>query len=181
MTVQFARNYFSETATDEMMREWEGMLDPAGPNFLLGHCLLVVFLPVHIGQHMKWLQRFLNLWSLFRGDEYDFQFVSLFAPPSRYGYEDIEWGNILPFLFNIVGNMIGIPTTLLQTAMAPVAISRLELYPVFQGFRAGRKCFEIVRVVGRQFAHRQVEGTRPVVDRAVVPFDRTVLYSRSSQ
>lgn len=129
--VQLCRNYFTETAIDEMIDEWWDLLDPTQAVFILGHSLFSMFIPVHLGQHGKWLPKFLELWTLFRKEQFDFQFLSLFARLSRYGYKDIPWDSIVPYMFNIVSCYLGVPTTLLQPAIPPVNNYHPELYPVF--------------------------------------------------
>ena len=129
--VQICRNYFTEDAIDEMIHEWWDLLDPSQAVFILGHSLFCIFIPVHLGQHGKWLPQFLELWTLFRMEQFDFQFLSLFARLSRYGYTDIPWDSIVPYMFNIVSCYLGIPTTLLQQAINPVNNYHPELYPVF--------------------------------------------------
>lgn len=129
--IRISRNFFSETATDEILSQWSHMLDPRQPSFTLGQCLLSLFLPVHHGQHHKWLQTVLDLWTLFRSDHFDFQFLSLLARLSRYGYKDIQWDKIIPFLFNMIGLDLGIPTTLLPSQINPINDYHPDLYPDF--------------------------------------------------
>ncbi|OHT00263.1 hypothetical protein TRFO_33092 [Tritrichomonas foetus] len=126
--VRISRNYFSETATDEMLDMWSHMLDPSQHTFILAQCLLSLFLPVNLGQHNKWLQKFLDLWTLFRNDCFDFQFFSLFARLSRFGFDDIPWDRILPFLFNIISYYTGIPTTLLPPSNSQILNYHPELF-----------------------------------------------------
>lgn len=129
--IRISRSYFPETSTDEMLLLWEHMLDPYQHTFILAQCLLSLFLPVNHGQHNKWLQKFLDLWTVYRSDYFDFQFLSIFARLSRYGYKDIPWDRILPFLFNVMCLYLEIPSTLLSSQITQITNYHPELYMDF--------------------------------------------------
>lgn len=129
--IRYARNYWEETATEEMLKEWTMFLDPHYQTFTLGLCQLTLFLPANQGQHKLWIDTFRNLWTLYRTVAYDFLFFEVFARLVRHGYTDIPWHDLLPFMFNVAAVHMGIPTSLLETQIPTAVGFHPELYSQF--------------------------------------------------
>ena len=55
--IQEARRFFDKNATSEILAEWLELLDPQSSTFILGHCLVTLFLPVQHGQHDSWIDQ----------------------------------------------------------------------------------------------------------------------------
>jgi hypothetical protein len=132
--IQISQRYFARTATDEMLAEWTNLLEPQRPHLLVGEFLLTTFLPVHHGQHLKWVEPFFNLWTLFRTEHSDYLFLCLFERLSGCEYPDVPWENIIPFLCNMISNYLSIPTALVQASITPVTNFHQEVWPVFFGY-----------------------------------------------
>ena len=129
--VGYVRNYFDENALIEMLEEWDEMLNPTTTKFILGHCLCVLFFPVHHNQHNLWIDKFLNYWCLYNSELYDFQFFSLFSRLAQENYDDIKWNIILPLLFNKITNYLNVPEPLIQGKKGTLTSYQADSYSFF--------------------------------------------------
>lgn len=120
---RFCRGFWSDEATEEMWNEFKPLLDPHNVNFFVGLSLLLLFLPVGKGKHNIWLTEVYSLWTLYRFITFDFPFFELFARLSRYGFQDIPWENILPFIFHATCYHMKVPCALLDIQMSSLSLS----------------------------------------------------------
>jgi len=126
--VRISRNYWPESATEEMIAEWAHLLDPHNQTFALGEALLSIFLPVQHGKHGLWIDLLLRTWTYFRSVTFDIPFFEVFGRLCRYNYSDIDWNNILPFIFNVAAVHFGIPSSLLESNLSFVLDFHPEQY-----------------------------------------------------
>lgn len=112
----FARIYFDESATKEMLEEWRPMLCPFDVSMTNVFVRCSLFLPTILYEHEMeygyklWLAEFLNLWSTFRNNGFwEAHVINLFNRVAIDCMGCFDWNPYIPFIFSRIQKGFGLP------------------------------------------------------------------------
>lgn len=131
----YTRGYYSEDATEEMLREWKPMLCPHDTSMVPAMKYFKLFLPTKRNYppertYHLWLDEFLALWKAYSNSP-SWE-VDLFGLLSRLCYSNIgrlDWTPHADFIFTRIMNALNIPVTFASTGVKlPFGLSSTSSY-----------------------------------------------------
>ncbi|XP_070577632.1 proteasome activator complex subunit 4-like isoform X2 [Ptychodera flava] len=143
--VKFARVYFPEESTQEMLDEWRPLLCPFDVTMSKGISYLEMFLPTLLppedhGMGFKlWLEELLNLWDAAHSTPtWEVTLVELFARVANDNIGYIDWKPYIPKIF----------TRILRGFNLPVGSKKVQVGRAGNGYDIPTVCIWIVAMMG---------------------------------
>ena len=117
--VEYARIYFEESATKEILEELRVMICPFDSAMNTAFERFELFLPTIFGDadknapafsHQLWLGEFLNIWTTLSAKHFwESHAIRLFARVAADTIGEFDWSPHIPFIFNNVLRGFGLP------------------------------------------------------------------------
>lgn len=118
------RNMYEENATEEILNEWDYLLDVRNKSFGSACCFICLFLPVNKGKHTLWFDKIFSIYSYYNSVEMDYTFLPLFYYFSKQYYPEFDWSPYVPLFFHKLSMLFSVP-------MHPIEEERHDKIPNF--------------------------------------------------